>query len=94
MQDSRPWLIARDDTLLGVCAGLGEDFGFNPLWLRIAFAVSLLWNPVAVIAVYAGLGLLVAISRFLVREPRPAASAPPAAAEAEAVEPDPIRIAA
>jgi phage shock protein PspC (stress-responsive transcriptional regulator) len=27
----QPSLIARDETFLGVCAGLGEDFGINPL---------------------------------------------------------------
>ena len=28
-------IIARDDTLLGVCFALGEDFGFNPVYLRV-----------------------------------------------------------
>lgn len=51
--------------LLGVCACLGEDFGFNPLWLRIAFAVALLWNPTAVIVAYVTLGLIVLASRLI-----------------------------
>ena len=54
MQSTQTWLIARDDTFLGVCQGLGEDFGFNPNGLRLAFAVPLLLNPVAASALYLG----------------------------------------
>ena len=31
-------IIARDDTLLGVCQAIGEDFGFHPNFLRVLFA--------------------------------------------------------
>lgn len=65
MSVERPSLIARDDTMLGVCAGLGEDLGFNPLLLRIVFAVLLLWNPVVVLSVYAALGVIVFAGRKL-----------------------------
>lgn len=65
MTNAKPNLIARDDTLLGVCEALGEDFGFNPLFLRIAFAVSLLWSPLLSVAVYLGVGLLVLLSRWM-----------------------------
>ena len=75
MQEPQPSLIARDETLLGVCAGLGEDFGFNPLWLRIVLAVGLLWNPEAVVLAYLGLGALVLFSRLLAPNPRRAAAA-------------------
>ena len=71
---SRPNILTRDDTLFGVCEALGEDFGFNPLYLRVTLAVGLLWNPVAVIAFYAAAGALVALSRWLIRVPRPAAA--------------------
>jgi phage shock protein PspC (stress-responsive transcriptional regulator) len=67
---TRPNLLTRDDTLFGVCQGLGEDLGLNPLLLRVPFAVLLLWNPVAVIATYAGLGAVVALTRWLSPEPR------------------------
>jgi phage shock protein PspC (stress-responsive transcriptional regulator) len=67
-------IIARDDTLLGVCHAIGEDFGFNPLYLRIAFAVVLFWSPVGAFAGYAALGALVAFSRWMVPVP-PAAGA-------------------
>jgi phage shock protein C len=82
MQTSQPSLIARDHTLLGVCEALGEDFGFNPLFLRVPLAALLLVNPVAVIGTYAALGLLVLMTRWIAPNPRPAAEArPPVAAE-------------
>lgn len=64
MQNAQPSLIAREDTLFGVCAGLGEDFGFNPLPLRMLFAVSLLVAPVAVLSTYFALGAVVLVSRL------------------------------
>ena len=57
--------FARGDTLLGVCQALGEDFGFNPLWLRIAFGASLMWNPAVVLGVYVSLGVVLAISHWV-----------------------------
>jgi phage shock protein C len=84
MQVSKPNLILRDDTILGVCEALGEDLGFNPLYLRVTLAALLLWYPVAVLAGYAAAGLVVAFSRLVVRKPRSAAAQPQAEA-AEAV---------
>lgn len=75
MQNDRPNLITRDDTLLGVCEALGEDFGFNPLWLRVSLAVGLLWNPMAMAGIYLGLGALVAVTRWLVPTRRQQADA-------------------
>jgi phage shock protein PspC (stress-responsive transcriptional regulator) len=66
--------FTRDDTFFGVCQAVGEDFGFNPNWLRVAFAVPIMINPVATIGVYAGLGVVVLATRLLVREPRRAKS--------------------
>jgi phage shock protein PspC (stress-responsive transcriptional regulator) len=74
MQDDTTNLLLRDDTMLGVCQGLGEDFGFNPIWLRIAFGATLLVNPIAVVGTYLGLGVLVATSRLLVPVRRRAAA--------------------
>lgn len=62
--------------LLGVCACIGEDFGFNPIWLRIAFGAGLVWSPVAVISAYLGLGVIVGMSRLMVAKPWRAAAAP------------------
>jgi phage shock protein C len=57
--------FARQDTLLGVCEALGEDLGFNPLWLRIALTGGMLWNPVAMIGGYLAAGVMIAIVRRL-----------------------------
>jgi phage shock protein PspC (stress-responsive transcriptional regulator) len=85
MQTSQPSVFARDHTILGVCEALGEDFGFNPLWLRIPLAVCLLLNPFAVIGLYGALAIPVALSRFLAPNPRPVAmSAKPVAEQAPA----------
>jgi phage shock protein C len=66
MQATQSNTLFREDTMLGVCEALGQDFGFNPIFLRIGLGVSLLWNPVAVIGVYLGLGVIVALSRLAV----------------------------
>ncbi len=70
-QDSTP-LPLRNDTILGVCEAIGREVGFNPTWLRIAFAGLLFVNPVAVIAAYLGLGVVVGLLHLLIRDPRPA----------------------
>ena len=74
MQTSQPQpsVFARDHTILGVCEALGEDLGFNPVFLRVPLAVCLLLNPWAVVATYAGLGILVAFTRLVAPVPRQA----------------------
>jgi phage shock protein C len=91
MQASQPNLFLRDDNLLGVCQAIGDDFGFNPLWLRILFASALIWNPVYDISAYLALGAVVLLSRLIVPNPRarkaaaaPAGEAPVEAANANA----------
>jgi phage shock protein PspC (stress-responsive transcriptional regulator) len=79
MQTTQPPLWARDHTLFGVCEALGEDLGFNPLFLRIPLAALLLWNPIAVVGTYVALGALVLLTRWLA--PNPSAAAAAAAAE-------------
>jgi phage shock protein PspC (stress-responsive transcriptional regulator) len=97
MQSAQPNLLARDDTLLGVCQALGEDFGFNPQYLRAAFAVVLLWNPAVVVGTYLAAGMVVALSRWASPNPRPAVAAPsvaePALQRADN-ESDPVALAA
>ena len=70
MANNQGTIFARDDTFFGVCEALGEDFGFNPFFLRLALGVGLIWNPLAMVAVYAALGLLVAAVRFIAPDPR------------------------
>lgn len=57
--------FTREDTMLGVCQAIGEDVGFNPLFLRVGFGVMLFWNIEAAIAIYLALGLLVLAVRLL-----------------------------
>lgn len=70
MQDREPSLLARDDTFFGVCQALGEDFGFHPNLLRVAFALPVIFAPMLVLTVYFGLGAIVLISRILAPRPR------------------------
>ena len=63
--DNSTPLPLRSHTIFGVCEAIGEDFGFNPIWLRIPFAASVLFSPTMAIAVYLGLGVLVLASRLL-----------------------------
>jgi phage shock protein PspC (stress-responsive transcriptional regulator) len=85
MQKTRPALPMRDHTVLGVCEGLGEDFGFNPIYLRLVFAGLLIWQPVYDIGAYLALGLVVLAARLLVPARRRAAPAAPAPAVAGTV---------
>ena len=58
-------LPLRNDTLLGVCEALGQDFGINPTWFRLAFIAPLFFAPMWTVAAYFGIGLIVAASRKL-----------------------------
>jgi phage shock protein PspC (stress-responsive transcriptional regulator) len=75
MQTSQPSPFTSDRTLFGVCEALGEDLGFNPIFLRVPFGICLMLNPLAVLATYAGLGLLVAFTRYVAPNPAPAVPA-------------------
>lgn len=57
-------LPLRGDTFLGVCEGLGEEFGFNPNWARVLLAVMLFFHPVAVIVGYLASGVVLAAARW------------------------------
>jgi phage shock protein PspC (stress-responsive transcriptional regulator) len=86
-QDKPVALPLRSHTILGVCEAIGEDFGFNPVLLRIPFGASVLWSPMWAIVAYLVLGSLVLASRLLFRQPKVDAPAsveqPAAAANAE-----------
>lgn len=59
MHPRRPNLFTRDDTMFGVCQGIGEDLGFNPNYLRAALPLLLFVFPVATIIGYLLAGLVV-----------------------------------
>ena len=58
-------LPLRNDTILGVCEAIGQDFGISPLWLRLAFVATIFFAPIAGLATYLGLGVIVAATRFM-----------------------------
>jgi phage shock protein PspC (stress-responsive transcriptional regulator) len=65
-------LPLRPHTILGVCEGIGEDFGFNPAWLRIPLAASVVISPTFAIGGYFALGGVVLLSRLLFPRTKPA----------------------
>ena len=64
-QVSQVALPLRSHTILGTCEAVGEDFGFNPVLLRIPFAASVIYSPMLAIGAYLGLGAVVLVSRLL-----------------------------
>lgn len=72
-------LPLRAHTILGVCEGLGEDFGFNPVFLRIPLATAVIWSPTIAFGAYFALGAIVLASRLLFPRAKAVASAAPAA---------------
>jgi phage shock protein PspC (stress-responsive transcriptional regulator) len=84
MASTHSSVLTRDDTFFGVCEALGEDFGFNPFYLRLALGVGLIWYPLAMIATYAALGLLIAAVRFIAPDPRFVPTVEPKGASVEA----------
>lgn len=88
--DTTP-LPLRGDTMLGACEALGQDFGFNPNWLRIVLGSLVLWNAWGAFAIYLGLAAVVGISRLLAPPRRETAVAAPAAVE---IEPEELPLAA
>ncbi len=86
MQADHPYVYNRSDTLLGVCQALGDDLGFNPIFLRIGLALPLIPAPVAVLSVYASLAVIVAVSRLLFPNPRLLKTAIESARSSEQVE--------
>jgi phage shock protein PspC (stress-responsive transcriptional regulator) len=64
-QENQVALPLRSHTIFGVCEAIGEDFGFNPVLLRIPFAASVLWSPMIAIGAYFAVGAVVLLSRLL-----------------------------
>jgi phage shock protein C len=64
-QETQVALPLRSHTVFGVCEAIGEDFGFNPVLLRVPFAATVLWSPMFAIGAYFALGAVVLASRLL-----------------------------
>ncbi len=67
-------LPLRSHTILGTCEAIGEDFGFNPVYLRALLAAVVLASPMAAIGAYLALGVAVLISRLLFPKVAPEAA--------------------
>ena len=65
MDNATTNLFRRRDTFFGICEAVGQDFGFNPLWLRLAFVAPLFFFPAQTFMGYFGLGLVVLASRLI-----------------------------
>jgi phage shock protein C len=55
----------RPDTFFGICEAVGQDFGFNPLWLRLAFVPPVFFAPQYAFIAYFALGIVVLASRWM-----------------------------
>ena len=77
-QENQVALPLRSHTIFGVCEAIGEDFGFNPTFLRIPLAASVVVSPLWAIATYFALGAIVLASRLLFPAATAASSAPAA----------------
>jgi phage shock protein C len=55
---------AKKDNLFGICNALGEDLGINPLWPRLLFATTFIFDPAVVIVSYFALGAIILCARI------------------------------
>ena len=88
MSNANTNLVLRSDTVLGVCEAIGQDFGFHPNWLRLALGMSFYFAPLVVLGTYLGLGVIVAITRYVA--PDQTAEAPQVAEPVVEAEPLPL----
>ena len=73
---TEPALPLRGDTFLGVCEALRQDFGIPADIFRIAFAALFFWSMGLAVAIYLGVGAIIALSRWLYPASRLAAPEP------------------
>jgi len=55
------------DNLFGICHALGETFGFNPLYLRIALLVAVIADAEATLLAYFAAGIAVLVAKLATR---------------------------
>jgi phage shock protein PspC (stress-responsive transcriptional regulator) len=91
-------LPMRGHTIFGVCEAIGEDFGFNPTYLRVPLAAMVLVSIKYAVLAYFVLGAVVLTSRLLFPQAKPAEAAAaetlPAPVVERLEEPQPLPIAA
>ena len=84
-------LPLRSHTILGVCEAIGEDFGFNPTYLRVLLAAMVLYSPTIAFGSYFALGAVVLVSRLVFPNVKQISTA---AVEAKTEESEDLRLAA
>ncbi len=87
MASEKTNLFLRNDTIFGVCEGLGEDLGFNPNFLRVPLGTMIIFAPIWAVGIYAALGLVVLASRLLFPDRRIASVQAETAGPVSAVSP-------
>ena len=55
------------DNLFGICHALGDTFGFNPLFLRIALLIAVMVNAEVTLLAYFGAGIAVLTAKLATR---------------------------
>jgi phage shock protein C len=80
-------LFTREDTFLGICEGIGQDFRVPPVLIRLGFAGALFWNWKVAVTVYLLLGVAVLVSRLAFPDRRAAAPVPASAEPVNDAEP-------
>jgi len=55
------------DNLFGICHAIGETFGFNPLYLRIALLLAVLVNAEDALLAYFAAGIAVLVAKLATR---------------------------
>jgi len=55
------------DNLFGICHALGDTFGFNPLFLRIALLIAVMVNAEVTLLAYFAAGIAVLTAKLATR---------------------------
>ena len=58
-------VFMRNDTIFGACRSLGQDLGFNPMFVRVPLAAGIMFAPLWMIGIYLSLCVLVFAIRTL-----------------------------
>jgi phage shock protein PspC (stress-responsive transcriptional regulator) len=82
-------LVARSDTMFGICQALGSDFGISPNWFRVAFAAGVIYNIEWSVGAYLAAGLIVGLAH-LAHPNKRRAVAPEAVAAAARAAAEPV----
>ncbi|MEO6247103.1 MAG: PspC domain-containing protein [Sphingomicrobium sp.] len=62
---AKPAIIDRPAAMFGVCEAIGDDFGINANWFRVALVPLILWQPLWTVVGYFCLGALVLATRLI-----------------------------